>query len=223
MAGTPLNQGLLHGLRMLSEVLRAGGPVGVRELGRRAGFPAAKAARLLATLTELGLVQRVAGSKCSPGPRLHLLAGQALHGTGLVAAAVPHLRTLRAPGRTVALGVLWEREVCFLVHARPGQRLADGIGTHALHPAVDSSVGRALLAFADGAAPAGEPDFDARGIRRSGVARIDFPGGEVSVAVPVGNPPVAAIGASQAGGDLAALTADLRAAAEAIARAVGCP
>jgi DNA-binding IclR family transcriptional regulator len=218
MAGTPLNQSLQHGLQMLSEVLRADAPVGVRELGRRTGFPPAKAARLLATLTELGLVQRMTGSRCAPGPRLHLLAAQALHGTGLVAAAMPQLRALRAPGRTVALGVLWADEVCFLVHARPGQRLSDGIGTHALHPAGESSLGLVLQAYAPDATV--DPARTRR--RHDGLARLDFPNGEISLAVPIGVPPVAAIGVSQSGADPAEITRELRQAAAAIATSVGC-
>jgi len=71
-----------------------------------------------------------------------------LRGSKLLAAALLHLERLRAaePEFTVALGVLWRRQVAYLFFAEPGARLEASIASRALYAADKSSIGLALLA-----------------------------------------------------------------------------
>ena len=45
---------------LLQAVVAAHEPIGVRELGRRVGLPRSTVSRLVATLTDLGMVERTA-------------------------------------------------------------------------------------------------------------------------------------------------------------------
>ncbi len=58
---------------LLQAVVTAGGPVGVRELGRRTGLPRSTTSRLVATLVELGMVERTADGTVVPGTALATL------------------------------------------------------------------------------------------------------------------------------------------------------
>lgn len=59
---------------LLQAVIAAGGPVGVRELGRRTGLPRSTTSRLVTTLAELGMVERTAEGMVVPGTALATLA-----------------------------------------------------------------------------------------------------------------------------------------------------
>jgi len=190
---TPINQSIVTGLALLRAVLKHDGPCGSRQLARDLDMAQAKVVRLTTTLCSLGLLRRTAAGKYRPGPGLHVLAGQALVGSGLVAAAMPALKRLHGAGWTVALGVLWQEEVCYLVHARPTEQLVDRVGVHHLVPLETSSLGLVLAAHS----PTGRRRRGAAGIRKAGHARLDFPDGEVSLAVAIGDEPVAALGLSR--------------------------
>jgi len=190
---TPINQSIVHGLALLQTVLRHGRPCGSRQLAREMDMAQAKVVRLTTTLCSLGLLRRTTAGKYRPGPGLHVLAGQALVGSGLVAAAMPALKELHDAGWTVALGVLWQEAVCYLVHARSEEELVDKVGVHHLVPLDQSSLGLVLAAHSSD----GRQRRSDAGIRRTGHARIDFPNGEVSLAVPIGDEPVAALGLSR--------------------------
>lgn len=58
---------------LLQTVVAAGGPVGVRELGRRTGLPRSTTSRLVAALVELGMVERTADGMVVPGTALATL------------------------------------------------------------------------------------------------------------------------------------------------------
>ena len=58
---------------LLQAVVGAGEPIGVRELGRRAGLPRSTASRLVATLADLGMVERTADRLVVPGSALATL------------------------------------------------------------------------------------------------------------------------------------------------------
>ncbi|GMV81572.1 MAG: hypothetical protein AMXMBFR7_27560 [Planctomycetota bacterium] len=208
------NQSLMHGLAVLQALLARGGAVGSRELARELEMEHTRVNRLLGTLGHLGVVRRTAEGKYGPGAGIHVLAAQALRGSGLLAAAMPHLAALRDRQTTVALGVLWRAQVCYLLHARPGRSLEESIGAHDLIPAERSSLGLALQAWGEERGPRGT---DRSALRAAGYARLDFPNGEVSLAVPIGAPAVAALGLSRQSPDVPALVARLQAAAEAIA------
>lgn len=207
------NQSLQRGLAVLQALLAHGRPVGSRELSRELEMEHTRVNRLLGTLGSLGVVRRTPEGKYGAGPGIHVLAAQALRGSGLLAAALPHLTALRNRHTTVALGVLWRRQVCYLLHARPGRSLEESIGSSDLVPAERSSLGLALLAFG------GERALLANRatIRDQGYARLDFPNGEVSLAVPIGAPAVAALGLSCRNPDVEALVARLKTSADAVA------
>lgn len=189
---TPVNRSIVHGLELLTAVLKAGVPCGSRQLARDLGMAQAKVVRLTTTLCAQGLLRRTADGRYRAGPGLHVLAGQALVGSGLLAAVMPTLKELHAARWTVALGVLWQREVCYLVHARPRQDLAQTVGVHHLVEVERSSLGQVLVAHAGGMARR-----QAAAIHKAGHARIDFPDGTSSFAVAIGAEPVAALGVSR--------------------------
>jgi DNA-binding IclR family transcriptional regulator len=59
--------------RVLQEVVSAGEPLGVREIGRRTGLPRSTASRLIATLERLNMVARTSGGDVVPGSALETL------------------------------------------------------------------------------------------------------------------------------------------------------
>jgi DNA-binding IclR family transcriptional regulator len=206
------NQSLIHGIRCLQAVVAAERPIGSREVARLLDEEHTRVSRLLSTLAEIGLLEQTPQRKYQPGPGLHVLAAQSLHASRLLTAALPHLKPLLNRGMTVALGVLWQRKICFLFHSKPGQPLEESIGRHQLHPAERSSPGLALLAHAL-PPPKRQPprawldalptdpiehlDAALEGIRRDGYARLFFAErGILSLGLPLGEPPVAALGLS---------------------------
>ncbi len=207
------NQSLQRGLRCLQMLAAAGRPIGSREMARELGLEHTRVHRVLGTLEMLGLAALTEDGKYRPGPALHVLAAQSLRGSRLLAAGLARLRGLHSSGLTVALGVLWQGQVCYLIHARPGQTLDEGIGSHELWPAENSSLGAVLLAAEGGrmASPSAErlaPETPAplaerrsclREVRKCGNARLRYPDGTLSLAVPVGDPVIAAIGLSSPG------------------------
>lgn len=191
------NQSLADGVALLQVLCARGGGVGSRELARLMGWEPTRANRLLGTLRDLGLAEQDAGRRYRPGPGVHLLAAQCLNGSGLLAAAVPVLRGLR--GRFgVALGVLWQGQVCYLLHAGRGRPIEEGLRRTAPLSAERSSIGMVLEAYAP--APWRTPATEIAAIRQRGYAiqRNDGTTGSVAVAIAGATPdalPVAAIAA----------------------------
>lgn len=206
------NQSLIKGIACLQIVVAAGRPIGSREVSRLLGDDHTRTSRLLSTLAGIGLLEQTARRKYQPGPALHVLAAQGLRGSMLLTCALPHLKDLMNQGMTVALGVLWQRQVCFLFHSKPGQPLEQSIGRHELHPAERSSVGLALLAHslprpqrkpsralieAEPAVPVANLEAALEGVRQLGHARLRFPEkGILSLGFPLGDPPIAALALS---------------------------
>ena len=202
------NQSLMNGLACLQAVVTADGPVGSREVARQLGLEHTRVSRLLGTLCHLGFVERTERRKFRPGAGIHVLSAQSLRGSGLLAAALPHMRALADEALTLALGVLWDRSISYLVHARPAQPPDDAIGAHRLYPAEESILGVALMAHVTDAevrrrfsrppralareAIAGFLE-KVRRARAEGVAIEETAPGTWSLAAVVGEPPVAAI------------------------------
>ncbi len=191
------NQSLADGVALLQVLCARGGGVGSRELARLMGWEPTRANRLLGTLRDLGLAEQDAERRYRPGPGVHLLAAQCLNGSGLLAAAVPVLRGLR--GRFgVALGVLWQGHVCYLLHAGRGRPIEEGLRRTAPLSAERSSIGMVLEAFAP--APWRTPAAEIAAIRQRGYAiqRNDGTTGSVAMVIAGATadaPPVAAIAA----------------------------
>ena len=205
------NQSLIHGLACLRAVTMSDEPMGTLDLSRMLELNPTRVSRLTGTLADLGLLERTPDRKFRAGPGVHVLATQALHGSGLLAAALPHLLAFRGQGFTVALGVLWRQWVCYLFHERPWQRIEQAIATHRLSPAELSSAGIALLADQDGEPEQLKPvesaqlkilapgeDFVTaiREARRCGYAVRRYVSGEISIGAVIGRPAVAALAVS---------------------------
>lgn len=202
------NNSLINGLACLQLVVSRDEPVGVRELARELQLSPTRVSRLLSTLAHIGLVTQTPRRKYRPGPAVHVLAAQSLHASPLLGLALPHLLNFRRDGFTVALGVLWRRQVCYLFHERPAQNLEESIGRHEVYPAERSSAGMVMLADAGVAAPsepisgleylniAGDWEFALQQIRYQGYAALRYQNGEISIGAPIGSPAVAAIAIS---------------------------
>ncbi len=209
------NQSLIDGLRVLQTLVSHGQSVGSRDMAAILGMEPTRANRLLGTLAAVGLAEQGTDRKYRPGPGVHVLAAQSLQGSHLLSCALPHLEALReenlAPDLVVALGVLWQRQVCYLFHARPRMALSQAIGTHELEPAGNSSIGVILLAQTGVGEEVALAEAELSGIskpplpslsesvahaRREGFGRLDFRQGEVSLAVAIGEPVIAGLAVS---------------------------
>lgn len=186
------NRSLIDGLSVLQALASAGGPVGSREMARLLSLEPTRVNRLLKTLAALGAARQRDDRRYEPGPGMHVLAAQAMFGSGLLRRAVPVLQELRERDLSVALGVLWRRHVAYLVHARPRQPIAEGLGRAGLYPAEHSSIGIVLLSaqrdaelrslYADGA----PPWRDIRAARKVGYALLHPDSREDTLAVAIG-------------------------------------
>jgi DNA-binding IclR family transcriptional regulator len=184
------NLSLMHGFHCLQIVVAADRPIGSREVARAAGLEHTRVNRLLKTLAHMGMLRLTPDRKYAPGPGIHLLSAQSLRGSGLLAAALPVLRSLQAPGRLVAFGVLWEDKVCYLVHAPHGTDPADALGAHSPYDAGESIIGLAVLAFLPPESLPRRLDTPElrrtyRRIRETGYAFLRKPDGDLSIAAPV--------------------------------------
>nr|WP_275261611.1 IclR family transcriptional regulator [Jiangella aurantiaca] len=213
----------MDGLACLQALATSERPVGTRELARRLGLEPTRVNRLLRTLASMGLAEQDEHRKYRPGPGIHVLAAQSLHGSGLIDLSLRHLRGLHDFGHSVALGVLWRDQVSYLYHVGPDEPAA-----HMLQglpfPATASGIGIALLAheteehvrelyaptepshFLLSSEP---PELDGdhgllallKRTREQGYALVDTEPGRRTIAVAVGDQPYAAVGVSGAFGD----------------------
>jgi DNA-binding IclR family transcriptional regulator len=211
------NQSLIDGLACLQMLAARSEPIGSRELARQLKLEPTRVNRLLKTLSALGLAQQNAQRKYLPGPGIHVLAAQALFGSGLIRRSIAPLEDLRRPGWVVALGVLWRDRVSYLYHASYETPPSAALGRVALYPAVRSSIGHVLLAARDEAEVrallSDSPEAAGRIAeimqalalaRTEGFATVRIDAKTRSVAAPLGQPPYAALAVS---GDIA--TADV--------------
>jgi DNA-binding IclR family transcriptional regulator len=204
------NRSLIDGIACLQALAVHPAPVGVRGLARQLGQEPTRVHRLLKTLAHLGFTRQAPDRKYEPGPAMHVLSAQSLFASGLVRRALAPLEALHAYGWIVALGVLWRENVCYLYHALPGMSVGEALGRMGLYPATRSSIGMVLLARTSeetvrdiyrGMEIPGYPGGlgfllkDLRRIRAAGFARVvqNRSPLNASVAVPVGDPPDAAI------------------------------
>lgn len=140
------NQSLIDGLSVLQALAGSGKAIGSRELARMLDMEPTKANRLLKTLAAIGVAQQQPDKKYGPGPGMHVLSAQSLHGSGLIRDAVPHLEALKAPGQVVAMGVLWRDKTCYLYHANHNTPTHVAMGAAELYPASMSGIGMVMLA-----------------------------------------------------------------------------
>jgi len=226
------NQSLLDGLAVLQALAATAMPMGGRELARQLGWNPMRANRLLKTLAFAGMARQTPDRRYVAGPAMHVLSVQSLFASGLLRRSIAPVEKLPRSKHSVALGVLWQDQVCYLFHAGPGQPLTAALGSHDLFPATQSSIGMMLLSqlsdaaiaslYADHPTP-GYPNLRAlrrkpADIRELGHAFIQQTTTQASVAVPIGQPAYAALAlANVVEKQVPALVGELRTAAAAIA------
>jgi DNA-binding IclR family transcriptional regulator len=188
------NQSVLDGIACLQAVSSRKKPVGVRSLARELVLEPTRVNRLLKTLAHSGLVHQTTQGQYISGPGLHVLAGMSLQGSGLLTAALPSIRELAKEKLTVALGVLWHDQVCYLYHGHPGQPLELGIGSQELFPAVSSSIGQSILAHLSKSIRTKLPKpHSYNKIQKNGYALVEQQDGIRTLGTAIGNPPIAGI------------------------------
>jgi DNA-binding IclR family transcriptional regulator len=144
------NRSLIEGMRVLQWVMNAAEPCRVVDIARELGLELTRAHRLLRTLTALGFLQHTPGRRYMRGAAVPILASQAMHASGFVQQIVPVLHDLlKKTGMLVAYGLLWERSVSYLFHARPGVGIEKAIAGHDVLPATHSRIGLAILSQMD--------------------------------------------------------------------------
>jgi len=222
------NKSLIDGLACLQTLAMNGGPIGVRALARKMKLEPTRVHRLLKTLAFLGVAQQTDSGEYEPGPGMHVLSAQSLFGSGLFLRAIKPLEELHSRWApcTVAMGVLWRLNVCYLFHASPHASTAEALGRLHVTPVTGSSMGMALLS----ASPedhvrnlfAAEPIPDTtadelierlRGVRLQGYGRVEVTHiAETSLGLRVGSAPNVGIALSAALGasDEPKAVADLR-------------
>ncbi len=115
-------------------------------MARELGLEPTRVNRLLKTLAHLGIAQQTPDKQYVSGPAMHVLAAQAMFGSGLLQRAVSPLESLRPFRLAIAMGVLWRDHVSYLYHGAPDAQPADALGRVGLFPATRSGIGLALLA-----------------------------------------------------------------------------
>lgn len=141
------NQSLVDGLRVLQFAMMQGVVIGVTAVAEELGMEVTRAHRLLRTLAAVGYLRHVKGRKYAPGPAVSILAAQAMQGTGFANLIFPILNELHeSTGMLVAYGLLWDRFVTYLYHARPEVHDGAALGGHRVIEATDSRLGLIMLA-----------------------------------------------------------------------------
>lgn len=141
------NQSLVDGLRVLQFAMMRGNAIGVTVVAEELGMEVTRAHRLLRTLAAIGYLRHVKGRKYAPGPAVPILAAQAIQGTGFVKNIFPILNELHeATGMLVAYGLLWDRFVTYLYHAKPEVHGGGAFAGHRVVQATESRLGLVMLA-----------------------------------------------------------------------------
>lgn len=140
---------LSKGIRILNTIAESAAPIGARELSERTALPRPTVYRLIAALSEAGLVRAVAkGSGYRLGPTLVTIAHRALEQTGLSEIAQEHLLTLRdETGETVHLAVFNDGAMLYVNNVDSRERVRMSCSLGAQVPLHTTAVGKAYLAF----------------------------------------------------------------------------
>jgi len=141
--------GLIDGIEVLQELAMSGQATSGKAIADKLGLNPVRVNRLLKTLDYLGLAHRGSSRRYSIGSAMHVLAAQSMAASGLLARALPQLQELSKFGKVVALGVLWKDQVCYLYHNSNPEDFNAGLSRVKLYPALESSIGVALLAELD--------------------------------------------------------------------------
>lgn len=144
------NKSLIDGIRCLQEVLNRSEPVGVAQVATELGLETTRVHRILRTLAASGMLRWTDKRKYAPGPAVPVLATQTMHASGFYKAIAPIAALHNDLNTTTAMGVLWNRSVSFLYHAKPNEPLTSAISSLDVWPATVSGLGISLLALLPG-------------------------------------------------------------------------
>ena len=195
--------GLIEGIAVLQELAMAGDATSGKAIAEKLQLNPVRVNRLLKTLDYLGLAHRDSSRRYSIGGAMHVLAAQSMAASGLLQGALPVLQELSKYKHLVALGVLWKDQVCYLYHNSDPENFNAGLSRVKLYPALESSIGVALLAALDDdqlQATLGEK-YNAKAkkllerTRKQGYAALQHTE-HISLAMTIGNPPYSALAIS---------------------------
>lgn len=142
-------EALARGLQVLRQFNEQTVSLKLSELSRATGIPMPTAFRIVATLEDEGYLERTPDGEYRPGIGSLLLGSAALRASSLVQIAEAPLRELAdRTGETVNLGVLHGDQVLYLIRLRNSDLVTANVQVGSMLPAVYTSMGKLLLAFA---------------------------------------------------------------------------
>lgn len=142
-----INQSLQSGLELLLHLALSEEPVSLSRIAEELDMDYTRINRLFGTLAAMGFAERTSDRRYIAGPGIHILAALGMHKSHILATALPHLNKLiEELSMPVVLGVLWERQVCYIFRGGPNIELAHALETHTLYEAEHSSIGLAIMA-----------------------------------------------------------------------------
>jgi IclR family transcriptional regulator, pca regulon regulatory protein len=145
-------EALAKGLRVLSVFSEQRPTWRITDIAAEVSLPLPTAYRLVMTLTAEGYLDHLPSGEYRPGVRVLTLGTAALRSLDLVELATPKLQELaNATRETVNLAVLTGDQVLYLVRLRNSDLVTANIRVGSLLPAVHTSIGKLLLAYADDA------------------------------------------------------------------------
>lgn len=139
------NQSIIHGIICLQTLAASPVPVGCRELARQVDLPPMTVNRILRTLMYMGMVVQNEKRSYMPGPAIHVLAAQSIHGSGLLKRALPVIESYLPVDHIVSVGVLWGDKVSYLIHALPEYSFSHSLLSNHLFDVTQSTIGIMLL------------------------------------------------------------------------------
>ncbi len=140
------NQSLIDGIRCLQYLVSSGRAMGCRELAREMDMNPTRVNRFLMSMASIGLTVQDEQRRYLPGPNIQVLAAQTIRGASLFAKVLPKLDALAPKDVRVALGVLWENQVVYVYHSKPGSQAYQALADSPSWPVHESVIGAVLLA-----------------------------------------------------------------------------
>ena len=143
------NESLARGLRILRLFNSRRSELPLVEITRLSGLNRATTIRLLATLVQLGLLERDAGTRVyKPALGVLTLGYAALSSRDLYSVALPLLERLsQQTNETVNMGVLLGHEVLYIVRIARVELVKANVSVGSRLPAYCTSMGKVLLGF----------------------------------------------------------------------------
>lgn len=140
------NKSIMDGIRCLQEISKQDKPLGCREMARMMNLDPARVNRLLMTLEEEGILIKNSKKKYLPGPGIYVLSAQCLQHSSLINQIFKAIEALPPKKYSLAVGFLWQTDITYLFHGKPGSGLSSGMRKTVAYYALESSIGQILLA-----------------------------------------------------------------------------